>query len=155
MSDVTVKLVLGTLSVEVTGPQEYVDKKLEELVGRFVLSARRPSGPEVKTPEAGVPGDKQISPAEFLKRYSVSNQTDRALLLGYYLERMKNITSFTTAELSILGKDIKRPFGNISDVVAQLASRGLMMSAGDKEGKRAYSLTATGEEYVESMLQGN
>lgn len=153
MSDVTVKLTLGTLSVEVSGPQEYVDKKLEELVERFLLSGRKLSGMEFRPSEDAMPGDKELSPAEFVKRYSANNQTDRALLLGHYLERMKSTPSFTTGELSGLGKDIKRPFGNISDVVAQLASRGLMMSAGDKEGKRAYSLTATGEEYIESMLQ--
>jgi len=153
MSDVTVKIMLGGFSVEVAGPQEYVDKKLEELVDRFLSPGRKASGLEVKVPEGSASGDKQLSPAEFVKRYSPSNQTDRALLLGYYLERMRATPSFTSGELSTLGRDIKRPFGNISDVVAQLASRGLMMSAGDKEGKRAYSLTASGEEYIESMLQ--
>jgi hypothetical protein len=28
-----------------------------------------------------------------------------------------------------------------------------MMSSGDKEGHRSYSLTASGEEYVEAMME--
>jgi hypothetical protein len=40
MADVTVKLAIGNFSVEVTGEQAYVDKKVEELVSRF-LSRRR------------------------------------------------------------------------------------------------------------------
>lgn len=39
MADVTLKLTIGTFSVEVSGPSEYADKKLEELVGRYLTSS--------------------------------------------------------------------------------------------------------------------
>jgi DNA-binding MarR family transcriptional regulator len=80
------------------------------------------------------------------------NQTDRGLVLGYYLEHMTGQPSFTTSELGELGIQTRQPFSNISDIVSRLVSRGLMMSSGDKEGQRAYSLTASGEEYVESTI---
>ena len=60
--------------------------------------------------------------------------------------------SFTTTELKELGKQAKYSFTNISDSVAGLVGRGLMMSAGEKESHRAYTLTATGEEYAESLI---
>ena len=74
------------------------------------------------------------------------------MLLGYYTEKSGN-SSFTSGELVRLGKETKQPFTNASDAIAKLSGRGLMMSAGDKDGARAYALTASGEAYVEAMLE--
>ena len=153
MADVTLKVTIGAVSVEVTGPQEYADKKLDELIGKY-LTATKPGSPEIRP--APIPleaGGKRLSVGEFMRKITSKNQTDRALALGYYLEKVEGIASFTTGELVDKGKEAKYPFGNISDVVAKLAARGLMMSAGDKESMRAYALTASGEEVVESMLE--
>ncbi len=154
MSDVTVKLAVGNFSVEVSGEKEYVDKKIDELATRFLSSWKSASSEPAAA--AGGPletGGKKTSPAEFLKRATAKNQSDRALLLGYYLERFAGTSSYTSPEIGQLGKDAKQPFANPSDTVAKLTARGLMMSAGDKEGTRAYALTASGEAYVESLLE--
>lgn len=153
MADVTVKLAIGTFSVEVTGEAAYVDKKVDEMVSRFLTSWKASSiDTTAATAQPAEGGGKRTSPAEFLKKTSARNQVDRGLLLGYYLERTLGASSFTSTELAQLGKDAKQPFANASDVVAKLTARGLMMSAGDKEGLRAYALTASGETYVESLL---
>lgn len=154
MSDVTVKLTLGSFSVEVSGPAEYVDKKIEDLTARFLGSGR--SGvSELRSaaPAISEGGGKKISAGEFVKSANPRNLSDQAMVLGYFLEKMDSMTGFTSTDLGNLGREIKRPFGNPSDVVAKLTARGLMMSAGDKEGQRAYALTASGEEYVESMIE--
>ena len=154
MSDVTVKLAIGTFSVEVTGEIAYVDKKVDELVTRF-FSSWKPSSAE-PVAATGVPveaGGKKTSAAEFLKKSSAKNQIDRALALGYYLEKVAGFSGFTSTELAQLGKETKQPFANASDSVAKLTGRGLMMSAGDKDGQRAYALTASGEAYVETLLE--
>jgi hypothetical protein len=152
MADVTVKLTIGSVSVEVTGPSKYVDKKFEQLVTRF-LSSRSTAISEPRTTSATLEkGGKRTSAAEFLKKSTAKNQFDRAFLLGYYLET-SGASSFTSGELGRLGKETKQPFANASDAVAKLSGRGLMMSAGDKEGTRAYALTASGEAYVEAMLE--
>lgn len=161
MADVTVKLTLGNFSVEVTGEADYVDKKIEDLVSRYlswrpslaVAAAELASGTGAPaTAEVAATG-KQISPAEFVKKSAAKNQMDRALVLGYYLERVVGSTGFTSSELADYGKQIKQPFANASDIVAKLTGRGLMMSAGNKEGQRAYALTASGETYIESLLE--
>jgi hypothetical protein len=154
MAEVTVKLAIGSFSVEVTGEPAYVDKKVDELVSRF-LSAWKPSSIEPQTTVSAPleAGGKKVSPAEFLKKANAKNQMDRALLLGYYLEKTEGISSFTSSDLGQLGKSSKQPFTNPSDAVAKLTGRGLMMSAGDKEGQRAYALTASGETYVETLLE--
>jgi len=162
MPDVTVKLAVGNFSVEVTGDSAYVDKKIDDLVSRFL--SWRPSAGAAAAAEpassagAGAPAEaaapgKQVSPAEFVKMSGPKNQIDRALVLGYYLEKVTGSPGFTSSELNEMGRQIKQPFANASDAVAKLTGRGLMMSAGNKEGQRAYALTASGETYVESLLE--
>ena len=155
MSDVTVKVSIGSYSVEVTGPQEYVNPKFEELTGRFFpAQLRGAAAPEAIAGTAPLTTDaagKALAPAEFLRKISHTNQLDRALALGYYLEKMRNVQSFTTKDLLDLSKEVKYPFANISESVSRLVGRGLMMTAGDKDGARAYSVTATGEQMIDSM----
>lgn len=153
MPDVTVKLSIGAFAVEVSGPSDYVDKKLDDILSRY-LTAARPSSTEVRTPSIPLEkGGKQLSAGELLKKSRHKNQSDEALLLAYYLEKQSGLPSFTSTELGNLAREVKRPFSNASDVVAKLTARGLMMSTGDREGQRAYALTASGEELVESMLE--
>ena len=89
MANVTLKLSIGTFSVEVSGPAEYAEKKLEDLIAKYLSSSVK-SGPSdsgasnasLLRPSAG---KKKRSPSEILKR--ACNQTERALLLGYYVEK--------------------------------------------------------------------
>jgi hypothetical protein len=160
MPDVTVKLAVGNFSVEVTGDSVYVDKKIDDLVSRFLswrpsagaAAAAEPASSAGVPAEAAAPG-KQVSPGEFVKMSSPKNQLDRALVLGYYLEKVAGSLGFTSSDLNEMGRQIKQPFANASDAVAKLTGRGLMMSAGNKEGQRAYALTASGETYVESLVE--
>ena len=153
MSNVTLKLTLGNFSVEVSGPADYAEAKLEELVSRYFTPSKVALGESRPVPIPLEQGGKKLAPGEFLRKVNHKNQPDRALALAYYLEKVEGLPSFTTTELADIGKSVKHPFSNSSDVVAKLSSRGLMMSAGDKDGQRGYALTASGEEYVESMLE--
>jgi len=153
MPVVTIKLTVGSFTAEVTGPQKYAEKKVDDFIARFLTSAKVSALESKPTAAPTQTGGKTLTAAEFVKKIGSRNQWDTALLLGYFLENNKKVSSFTSAELSSLGREIKRPFTNPSDTVAKLTSRGLMMSAGDKEGKRAYALTASGEQYVEAMVE--
>jgi hypothetical protein len=153
MAAVTIKLTVGSFSAEVTGPPKYAEKKIDEFVTRFLTGARVSATESKPTVGPSKIGGKALSAAEFVKKTNPRNQWDTALLLAYFLETTRKVSSFTSAELNSLGREIKRPFTNTSDTVGKLASRGLMMSAGDKEGKRAYALTASGEQYVEAMVE--
>lgn len=154
MANVILKLSIGSFSAEVSGPTKYAEKKLEELVAKYLSSSVKSVPTESLSTVSSVlqqtPGKKKRSPSEIAKR--AGNQSDRALLLGYYMEKVDAQSSFSTTELKELGKQAKYSFTNISDSVAGLVGRGLMMSAGERDGHRAYTLTATGEEYAESLL---
>jgi hypothetical protein len=155
MGDVSVKLAIGNLSIEVSGESAYVDKKFDELVSRFFNTFWKPSGSEqsAPTPATAETDGKKKSAAEFLRGSSAKSQIDRALVLGYYLEKFETASNFTSTELAHLGQTVRQPFTNASDTVAKLGARGLMMSAGDKDGQRAYALTASGETFVETLLE--
>jgi hypothetical protein len=154
MANVTLKLTIGTFSAEVSGPAKYAEKKLEDLIAKYLSTSVKSGASDSSSSTSSLlqpsSGKKKRSPSEILKR--AGNQTDRALLLGYYVEKVDAQPSFTTTELRALGTQAKYSFTNISDSVGSLVGRGLMMSAGEREGHRAYTLTATGEEYAESLL---
>jgi len=152
MADVTLKLTMGSFTVEVTGPQDYAEKKLQELVNQYLTGPSK--APSADTPLPATQGTgKKMSAAEFLKKVPNHNAQDRALILGYFLEKYEQASSFTTSEIGQLGRQAKYPFPNVSDSISRLVARGLMMSAGDKDGARAYSLTASGEALIESAVE--
>jgi hypothetical protein len=152
VSDVTLKLAIGNFATELTGPSEYVDKKFEDIVTRFLTGTKKNLA-ESSISAQDAPAGKQLSASEFVRSPKVNSQADVALLLGYFMEHHQALKSFTSSELADMANATKRPFGNPSDTVAKLTGRGMLMSAGDKEGQRAYALTASGEEYVESLLE--
>lgn len=86
--------------------------------------------------------------------FDTKNQSERALVLAHYLEKVKNMESFNTADLTEIGRVAKQPkFTNISDTVAKLVQQDQLMGAGERESKRVFVLTTTGEECVENLLK--
>lgn len=156
MENVTLKVQVGSVAVEVTGSQEYAEKKLEELLQKytgFKVNEQKIPNAHIAHNDSLQKATKGLAPNEFIRKIAPKTQVDRGLALSYYLEYHSSLESFTTAELSDICKKAKQPaFTNISDVVGQLVARGLLMGAGDKDGKRAYSLTTTGEEQIELLM---
>jgi len=153
MAEATVKLTFGSFSVEVSGSPDYVDKKLEELLKTYGPSGRLASAESRSAAPLALPGadatGKKIGPGEFSDESSQQQSKRPSALPRLLPGKVEEMQSFTTGDLGKVAREAKRKFANISDVVAKLAARGLLMSVGNKEGHRAYSLTASGEEYVE------
>lgn len=151
MEQVVLRIQIGGFSAEVSGPPEYAEKKLDELIKKYGPS--RSINSKGQQSISAMPGGKQKSPSEFIKKVSPKNQTDRALVLAYYLEKVENKESFSTTDLADISQKAKQPkFTNISDTVARAVQQGLLMGAGEKENKRVFVLTTTGEEYVDGLL---
>ena len=97
---------------------------------------------------------KKISAKEFLLTKVFKSEIEKGLVLAYYLEYTEGMLSFNVddvVEVFRVAKE-KKPL-NPSDVIAKNAARGFIMEAAEKKGKRkAWTLTATGERYVESEL---
>lgn len=154
-SGVTIRVRVGDSEIEVTGPKNYVEKKIDEFL-------KKPPASITSTPSSHIaqemvsPGlkGKKISPAQFFKKCNPKTDNDRVLAAGFYLEQVKNLQNFTAAEVRDQIREAKRnPPKNVNDSINQNVRKGLLMSAGDRENKMAFVLTSDGEEYVGAMLK--
>ena len=156
-NNVTMRVRIGESELEVTGPMAFVEKKISEFVE---LSKATPLARQSDTKglphsdvEAVTATVKPTSPAQLFRKFSARTDVDRTLLAGYYLEVHKKYENFTAAEAKEIIRVAKiNPPKNTNDSVNANVKKGLMMSAGDKDGKRAFILTSDGEDTVKEML---
>lgn len=152
-SGVTIRVRVGDSEIEVTGPKNYVEKKIEEFLKTPPTSSRTRAAPAAghsAEPEVKVKG---ISAAQFFNKYNPKTDNDRVLVAGFYLEQAKNLQNFTASEVRDQIRDAKRkPPTNVNDAINQNIKKGLLMSAGDRDNKRAFVLTTDGEDRVREML---
>lgn len=155
---ITMRVRVGEAELEVTGPPEFVEAKIESFLKQHGAPKEQTKGLTEATPSHGLApllGKKQGSLAQLFKKVSVKSDLERALVAGYYLETSQGAESFTAAEVrdAIRGAKV-RPPTNPSDAIAKNIKKGLMMSAGDKDGKMAFVLTTDGEEAVAALING-
>ncbi len=157
IQNVTMRVRVGDSEVEVTGPVDFVEKKVAEFLakqGQAVDStSRRATGGATEGAEAPKTRKKAMAVAQFFKKVGPKTDVNRALAAGYYMERYKNEESFTAAEVyeTIRAAKISPP-GNPSDTIAKNVKKGYMMAAGEKDGKRAFVLTTDGEDAIAESL---
>ncbi len=97
-----------------------------------------------------------ISPSmalnEFLASRKSTSHKDRVLLVAYYYLHSKNepVTRAEIDEAYTLAR-MARP-QNLSDVIGKCVAKGYLMETPvEKEGKRAWQITQTGERYLEEL----
>jgi len=96
---------------------------------------------------------KKISVSQFFRKLGTRTDVDRTLAAGYYLEKHENCESFTAAETKEIIRSSKRtPPKNPNDLINANIRKGLIMAAGDKDGKRAFVLTTDGEDAINEMF---
>jgi len=97
---------------------------------------------------------KKISIKEFLMTKKLDDDVKRTLAVGYFLENIEKIGPFNSEDLKIgfrLAK-IQLP-SNINDKINMNIKNGHIMSAAEKkDSKKAWVLTATGENFVKNEL---
>ncbi len=99
---------------------------------------------------------KELSPKEFLLRYGKITATDKVLVFGSFLEQLRNANSFDKDEIARLFLEAKEPQpANISDLIGKNMRKGYIMKYPNdsSETLNHYTLTATGENYVESLTK--
>jgi hypothetical protein len=155
LTPVTMRVKIGDAELEVSGPQKFVEEKVDEFVA--AQGGRREAGATAVLASEGVPANrasKASTLAQLLKKATVKSDVDRVLVAGYYLETVQNMPSFTAAEIKEAIRQAKvSPPSNPSDVIAKNIKKGAMMMAGDKDGRMAYVLTTDGIEFVEEQLK--
>jgi hypothetical protein len=128
-----------------------IEQKIAELERRvqkleLADSSRRHENQEIKK-------NKKISAKEFLLTKKLTTDTQKTIALGYYLEHEDSMISFNVDDLIKAFANAKeRKPSNVGDAVNKNISRGFIMEASErKDGKKAWTLTSTGEKFVEKL----
>ena len=111
------------------------------------------SADSVKTSTIG----KKMSANEFLKTKEIETGTQKVLVLGYYLEKTDGMPFFNATDIEAIFRSAKEKLpANINDLVNSNVKRAYMDEAKEKkDGKKAWYLTSTGENYVDQELKRN
>jgi hypothetical protein len=157
-ANVTMRVRIGESEIEVTGPGDFVEKKIAEFVEKQkqapvtqILGSRKGAIPAAK--ETGHTPAKTMSAAQFFRKITPKTDVDRVLAAGYFLEKFENQDSFVASEISatIRGAKIPPP-RNTNDAINKNIKKGYMMPSGDKEGKMAFVLTSDGEDTMAELF---
>jgi hypothetical protein len=128
---------------------ESMDAKIRDLETRVAAIEKRLAGGE-QTVAIG----KRQSAKEFLLSKSTSTETQKVLVLAYFLEKNEGLASLNVQDLEAAFRSAREKLPkNMNDAVNKNVARGLLMEAREKkDAKKAWHLTATGERFVEEQL---
>ena len=103
-ANVTMRVRIGESEIEVTGPSDFVEKKIAEFLEKQKQASVSSSAGSTKgiissAAEAAQTLPKGMSAAQFFKKVSPKTDLDRVLAAGYFLEKFKNQDSFTASEI--------------------------------------------------------
>jgi hypothetical protein len=91
-----------------------------------------------------------------VQQLGFKKHTDITLAFGYYIEQQADTPEFTPADINNCYYEAKIESSNTSQMIILNIRRGYMMlskSSGEK-GRKRYTLTSSGEKYIEEKLKG-
>ena len=156
-TNVTMRVRIGDSEVEVTGPADFVEKKIADFVARASYQTTQATAPrniaQASAGDAGVK-TKAESPAQFFKKLAAKSDVARVLMAAYYLEKVKSQENFISQEVRDLITQAKIPApANVNDSINKNIKKGTIMTAGDRGGRMAFVLTSDGEEAVAQLVE--
>ena len=98
---------------------------------------------------------KKLSVKEFILLKRPSGDVQKALSIAYYLEKNESMSSFNVEDLAHYFQLAKEPTPqNLNDKINMNIKKGHVMEAREKkENKKAWVITNTGEQIVESNFK--
>lgn len=134
----------GDFEIEFQGDKEWVEKRFKDFIGEKIVE-----------PIALVAKVKALpdSLVEFLKsKGDPKEHIDRIIVFSYWLFHKENLKSYNVDDIERCYDEtrIAKPT-NINAFMNELQAKGYLKLAGEKDGKKAWVITRTGEEYVEKM----
>lgn len=147
----------GDFEVEVEGDKQWVENKFKDLTSEEVVTALKVQvEPMVKAEEKPkVKGELPVSLAEFLKQKGSPQQHKTLVVLfGYWLFHKRNIRTFNLRDISVCYDDARIPEStNTSQIMNLAQADGYFKRVEErKEGLVAWTITPTGEKYVEKEI---
>jgi len=100
---------------------------------------------------------KALSIREFIQQLDLKKHTDITLAFGFYLEKHQGVSEFSPADINNCYYEAKMEPSNTSQMIIYNIKRGFLMAAKkakEDKGKKGkgYTLTRTGEQFIESKL---
>ena len=132
---------------------------LQQLAGRVLALEERMAQLEARSPNEVVQPvpklAKKVSVKEFIISKRPSNDVERTLAIGYFLERYMGATSFSVDDLSRHFELAKEAIPlNINDKVNLNIKKGHLTEAREKKDKKkAWIVTNSGERFVENSFK--
>ena len=128
---------------------------VEPLIAATGEKEGKPTGKKI--PPLKRANAKSLSIREFIQKLGFTKHTDISLAFGYYLEKHSGASEFTPADVNNCYYEAKLESSNTSQMIIQNIKRGYLMASKKKgeKGKNAYTLTSSGEQFIESKLSGN
>ncbi len=152
---ITMRARQGDTELEITGPADYVEARISRFLESNPVSktkAKQASQERAIAPSSATAIGKKISLSQFLRSLSMKTAVDKVLAAGYYLEKHEDRQNYTAADIrQALREGKSQPPANINDAINKNIRKGLMMTAGDKEGNICFVLTSDGEDAIEKM----
>ncbi len=129
------------------------DDNIDEILKKLAELESRVSALEGRT-DKRTAEDKKLSVKEFLLTKKPTDNVQRTLVIGYYLEHFESMDRFNIRDLADGFRWAKEPPPtNINDKVNLNIRKGYMMEAKEKKDKfKAWVLTSSGEKFVEEEL---
>jgi len=144
----------GDFEIEVQGDKQWVENKFKELTSQVVTALKVETMAKAEEKPKGK-GKLPVSLAEFLRQKGSPQQhIILVVLFGYWLFYKKNIQTFNVRDVSICYDDARIPEStNTSQYMNQAQAKGYFKRVEErKDGLVAWTITPTGEEYVEKEI---
>jgi hypothetical protein len=126
-------------------------KALDARLAR-VEAGTKENGSESSTAAATPAASRKMSIKEFLLERAASDDVQKTLAIGYFLETQEGMSSFNKTDLEKGFRAAKETVpANINDKVNMSIKNGHMMDAAEKKNSlKAWNLTSSGEKYLQN-----
>lgn len=153
---VTMRIRVGDSEIEVTGPPDFVDRRIKDFLKnppKPQQGAQASSVGKHTARQAPADSEKRMSPAQFFRKMGARTDRDKTLAAAYYLEHSRDQENFTAAEVKGLIQEARNnPPKNVSDCINGNIQKGLIMGAGERDNRKAFVLTSDGDDYVQDKF---
>jgi hypothetical protein len=156
MATYRLKIVRSGQEFEAEGDKSFVLEMLTRFEQGQPASPGKPAHPkDLRKGETPLPQPtKSTSLREFIRQLGLKRHTDILVAFAYYLEKYTGVNEFTPADINNCYYEAKMESSNTSQSIIQNVKRGYVMEAksGEKT-RRKYTLTSSGEKFVEKKLE--
>jgi hypothetical protein len=154
MATYRLKIVRGGEEFEAEGEKSFVlemFKKFEQ--GAPPKRGDKEPSIDFTTEKTPVPQpSKSTSLREFIRSVGLKKHTDIVVAFAYYLEKYVGVSAFTPADINNCYYEAKMETSNTSQSIIQNIKRGYLMPAKAGKGRARYTITASGEHFIQEKL---